>query len=187
MQSSQGITLDPFLPPHYDPVPSNFPLQIVNPVNDGARLRPIYSVSTSPLPPMPASQPTPFYPSNWRKIPQIVYDHGKKQWDFQPSEPVLFYVNGVPGVNMGDALRDKFAGLDGRDELMLQDAPAAVSCRLWVRSSYQLPPHTRVDELIDSSPDIRSIVRPRWEHLHRLGCHPLTVMKDFYKVLEQEP
>ena len=139
MSSSQGITLNSSLPPHHDPASSIFSPQIITPVNDEARLRAIYSVSTPPLPPIPASQAAPFYPSNWRKIPQKVYDHGKKQWDFRPSQPIMFHVNGCPGVNMGDALRKKFTGLDGRDDLVLQDARHAISCRLWVRSSCQLP------------------------------------------------
>ena len=90
-----------------------------------------------PLPPAPTpSQTATSHPSDWRKIPQKVYGYGKKQWDFRPSEPILFHVNGRPGVNMGDAFRKKFAGLDGRDDLMLQLAGDAFSCRLWVRSSY---------------------------------------------------
>jgi len=36
---------------------------------------------------------------------------------------------------MGDALRKRFTGLDGRDDLMLQDARGAISCRLLVRLS----------------------------------------------------
>jgi hypothetical protein len=161
MRSSQWITPDPFLPLHYDPVSSSFSPQIVTPVNDEGRLCAIYSVSTPPLPPMPAPQTTPFYPSHWRKIPQNVYEHGKKQWDFQPSEPVLFYVNGCPGINMGDALRKKPTGLDGRDDLVLQDAQDTVSCRYWVGFSCQVPSRTRVDRLVNSSLGTRSIVRLR--------------------------
>jgi len=161
MQSSQGVTLNPSLPPHYNPTPPSSSPQIITPVDDGERLSAIYSVSTPPLPPIPAYQTTPFYPSNWRKIPQKVYNHGKKQWYFRPSEPILFHVNGCPGVNMGDALRKKFTGLDGRDDLMLQDAREAISCRLWVRSSCQLPLRIGVDGLINSSPGTRAIVRPR--------------------------
>jgi len=161
MHSSQGITPSPFLPPHYGPAPSIFSPQTVIPANDEARPYAIYSVSTPPLPPMPASQTAPSYPPNWRKIPQTIYDHGKKQWDFRPSEPILFHVNGRPGVNMGDAFRKKFTDLDGRDDLVLQDAPSAISCRLWVCSSCQLLPRTKVDGLINSSPATRSIAHPR--------------------------
>ena len=161
MRSSQGVILNPSLPPHYDSAPSSSSPQIVTPVDDEARFCAIYSVSTSPLPPIPASQTAPSYSPNWRKIPQKVYDYGKKQWNFRPSKPILFHVNGYPGVNMGDALRKKFTGLDGRDDLILQDAQDAISCRLWVRSSCQLPLHTGTDGLINSSPGTRAIVRPR--------------------------
>lgn len=34
---------------------------------------------------------------------------------------------------MGDALRGRLTGLDGRDDLVLQDAGRAISCRLSVR------------------------------------------------------
>jgi len=81
------------------------------------------------------SQATVFSPPNWRKIPQKTYSYGLKQWNFTPLESILFSVNGRPGVNMGDALRKVFTGLDGRDDLVLQDASSAISCRLSVRSS----------------------------------------------------
>ena len=161
MRSSQRITPSSFLPPHYDPAPSIFSPQTVIPVNDEARPCVIYSVSPPPLPPMPASQTAPSYPSNWRKIPQTIYDHGKKQWDFRPSEPIVFHSNGRPGVNMGDAFRKKFTDLDGRDDLVLQDAPAAISCRLWVRFLCQLLPRARVDGFVNSSPGTLSIAHPR--------------------------
>jgi len=38
------------------------------------------------------------------------------------SECISFGVNGLPGVNMGDALQKRFMGLDGLDNLELQDA-----------------------------------------------------------------
>jgi len=97
---------------HGAPGSSSFPPQIPTSVDDRA-----------------------FYAPNWRKIPQEVYNHGRKQWGFTPSEPILFPVNGCPGLNMGDALRKRFTGLDGRDDLVLQDARGAISCRLLVRLS----------------------------------------------------
>jgi hypothetical protein len=69
---------------------------------------------------------------NWIKIPQRNYNHGKRQWNFERSEPVSFSVNGRLGVNMGDALRKAFAGLDGRDDPVLQNAAGAISCRFLV-------------------------------------------------------
>ena len=135
--------------------------QIVTPVDDDAGLRATCSVTTSLLPPIHSSQMAPSYPPNWRRIPQNVYDYGWKQLDFRPSDPILFRVNGYPGVNMGDALRKKFTGLDGRDDLILQDAQDVISCRLWVRSSCQLSLRIRVDGLVNSLPGTRAIVRPR--------------------------
>lgn len=162
MRSSQENTLNSIIPPYYhfaSLIPSP---RIINPVNDEARPCAIYSASVSSLPPIPApSQTVTSHPFNWRKIPQEVYDYGKKQWDFRPSEPILFHVNDRPGVNMGDAFRKKFTGLDGRDDLVLQLAGDTFSCRLWVRSSYQLPSCMRVEGLVGSSPGIRSTAHPR--------------------------
>lgn len=136
--------LNSFLFSHYEPAPTFSP-QIVPPVNDAARPYAICSVPT------PLSLPTPIpshnatgCPSDWRKIPQTVYGLGKKQWDYRPSEPILFHANGRPGVNMGDALRKTFTWFDGRDDPMFQDPGDSFSCRLLVRSSRQLPP-TRIE------------------------------------------
>ena len=162
MRSAQEVTPDSFLIPHYDLAPLGTSPQTVIPVNDGAGPCVIYSVSTPPSPPIPTSQTAQSYPPNWCKIPQTIYNHGKKQWDFRPSEPVLFHVDGRPGVNMGNAFRKKFTGLQGRDDLVLQDAPSAISCRLWVRSSCKLFPRTRFDGPINSSLAIPLIAHPRY-------------------------
>ena len=139
------IVLNPSLP-HYNPAPSSFSPQIASPVSDAARASTTYSVPIPSSPPAPGpSQTVMGYPSNRRKIPQTVYGLGKKRRDYQPSEPILFHVNGRPGVNMGDALRKEFAGLDGRDDLMFQGGVNAFSCRLMVRSLRQLPPRTAID------------------------------------------
>lgn len=82
--------------------------------------------------PTPPSPLVTALPANWIKVPQRSYDHGKKQCNFQRSEPVSFRVNGRPGINMGDAFRKTFTGLDGRDSPVLQDATGAISCRLLV-------------------------------------------------------
>ena len=71
-------------------------------------------------------------PPDWIRIPQRIYDHGRKQLNFNPLEPISFSMNGRPGINMGDALRKAFTGLDGRDEPVLPDAAGAISCRLLV-------------------------------------------------------
>ena len=135
IQSSQEIetTLYPsFL--RYDPVPSSPSPQTAPLASDAASPCTIYSILT-PLEPAPASgQNATGYPSNWRTIPQKVYGWGKRRWDYRPSEPILFHVDGLPGVNMGDALRNLFTGLDGRDDPMFQGGVEAFSCRLMVRS-----------------------------------------------------
>ena len=49
---------------------------------------------------------------------------------------------------MGDALRNEFTGLNGRDDPMFKDGVDAFSCRLVVRSSCQLPPRRGIDGLV---------------------------------------
>ena len=89
-------------------------------------------------------------------MPQRVYDHGQKQWDFEQSEPVSFNVNGLSGINMGDALCEQLAGLDGHDDPVLQNAPKVIYCRLLVRFFF---PHSfslaSKLTLVSSSPDTR--------------------------------
>lgn len=82
---------------------------------------------TTPSPPHIAT-----LPHNWIKVPQRDYDHGRRQLNFEKSEPISFIVNSRPGINMGDALRKTFTGLDGRDDPVLQEAAGAISCRLLV-------------------------------------------------------
>ena len=140
--------MNPSFLPYCDPVPSSSSPQIDSPANNTASLRTIYS---APIPSSPApalGQNAMGHPSNWHKIPQTVYGWGKKRWDYQPSEPILFHVNGRPGVNMGDALRNEFTGLDGRDDPMFQDGVDAFSCRLMVCSLRQLLPVFIFDEPI---------------------------------------
>lgn len=129
-QSTQEIT--PNFPPFDFQDPLSLPPQIPAPVDDIANFRDIRSSSASLPPATPPSQVKALPPSNWHEIPQNAYDYGRKQWDFTPSEDISFSVNGCPGINMGDALQKRFAGLDGRDELVLQDASSVISCRLSV-------------------------------------------------------
>ena len=108
--------------------------QIPASVDDTTNLCVFCSVLAS-LPPSTSPFQVVALPSNWHRIPQNVYDRGRKQWDFTPSEHIPFGVNGCPGVNMGDALRKRFAGLDRQDEPVLQDASSVISYRLLVRLS----------------------------------------------------
>lgn len=96
----------------------------------------------------------------WHLIPQRPY--GQKQWDYKPVEPILFQVNGHPGVNMGAALRKEFTNLEGRDDLVLQDVGEVISCSLFVRSSCRLDSTLRIaDVLASSSVGTRRINRSR--------------------------
>ena len=65
-------------------------------------------------------------------MPQRAYDHGRRQRGFEKSEPIPFIVNGFLGINMEDALRKHFMGLNGRDDPMFQDSAGAISCRFLV-------------------------------------------------------
>jgi len=159
-QSTHGIAPDSPLAPHDIPYSSSFPPQIASPVDDMARFCAVCSTSAPPPPPMHAPQAATFPPPGWLEIPQTVYK--QKQWDFKPLEPILFHVNARPGVNMGDAFRKTFTGLDGRDDLMLlQDARVAVSCRFSVCLSYQHLPDKRADGLVSSSPGTRATIHLR--------------------------
>ena len=81
-------------------------------------------------PPSIYPQPVTF-PHHWHEIPQKLYGPGRKQLNFSQLESIFFQVNGSPGVNMGDALRKKFVGLEGRDDLVLHGTKA-ISCRFSV-------------------------------------------------------
>ena len=132
MQSAQGMTPS-FSLSSQDVADSLSSLpQISAPADDAAS-----PYSTLVLVPYsaPAPQETTFPPLNWHKIPQKAYDVWRKQWTFEPQEPIPFTVSGRPGLNMGDALCKRFMGLEGRDDLVLQDVGNAISCRLLVRLS----------------------------------------------------
>lgn len=92
-----------------------------------------YELEARTSPPTPIAIPSPartFLPPGWYQIPQAVYDFGTKQYDFERSESVSFHVDGCLGQNMGDALRNQFPGLCGRDDPVLQGARGAISCRM---------------------------------------------------------
>lgn len=93
---------------------------------------------TEPLhPPVEAPLALPVYftsvvpgtlPSHWVKVPQDEYDYGRRQRDFEPSNPVYFTTGDCPGVNLQDALNKEFTGLvDPNEELLAHTA--AILCR----------------------------------------------------------
>ena len=129
-QPAQGIAPDPPFP--YVPDPSNSPPQIAATFDDITRLCVNCSALTSVPLSTPPHQATAPPPRNWYRIPQDAYSHGKRQWDFVPLECISFEVDGFPGMNMRDAFQKRYAGLVGRDDLVLQDSPTTVSCRLSV-------------------------------------------------------
>jgi len=75
-----------------------------------------------------------YIPMNWIQIPQRRHDNGRQQRGFKPSDPISFSINGRRGINLGDALSQKFEGLDGRDDPVLEGASGPISCRLLVGS-----------------------------------------------------
>ena len=158
-QPTQGTTPDS--PLHRVPDPLSLAPQIPAPADDTTSLRIIYSASVSLPPPIPQPQAITLPPPDWHRIPQKTYNYGRKQWDFTPSECISFGVNGRPGMNVGDALRKRFTDLDGRDELVLQDANRAISCRFSVRFHDSL---CLKRELTSprSSPDIPPTTYPRY-------------------------
>jgi len=133
-QPTQETTPSSPIPSQDVPDPDSQP-ETTAPAGGGAGDSPVCSTSTILPPPTPLPQIAAFPPLNWRRIPQKIYNYGRKQWYFTPSEPISFSVNGRLGVNMGDALRKRFTDLDGRDELVLQDTRSGISCRLSVRLS----------------------------------------------------
>ena len=149
-------------------------------VNDGETICAIcYSLILYLPPPLslPPTQPATPLPPNWHEIPLTPYNHGRKQWDYTPSGPVLFQVKGCPGVSLGNALRKKFAGLEGRDDLVLQNAKKAISCRFLVGFSCQHVSLYVVDELT-------SLRQVPWIPARRVapgtnGCRSLNSFIDF--------
>ena len=129
-QSTQGIA--PNSPPSHTPDPSSLPPQATPPVDGRTILCVVCSAQTSLPPPMPSPQVATLPPPSWYRVPQNPYEYGQRQSTFTPSKRIFFSINGHPGVNVGDALRKKLTGVDGRDDPVLQDASSVISCWLWV-------------------------------------------------------
>lgn len=70
------------------------------------------------------------FPADWTKIPQETYDQGCKQLGFIPSETIRFSTKYFPGINLKDALRRDFSGLNGHDDSIPGDLPGVILCRL---------------------------------------------------------
>ena len=79
----------------------------------------------------PTSSPTLTFPTNWIKVPQLAYDYGSRQPDFQPSEPISFRAKDRPGINLRDALNKKFPDLNDGNDPMLQHT-SSILCRFLV-------------------------------------------------------
>lgn len=102
--------------------------------DEGRKMR--RSLPDLQIAPLAMEPPTTTPPSNWHMISQRIYRSKQKQRHFEHSEPIFFSVNGFPGVKMGEALRNNFTGLDGRDDLVLNKyhgQSRAILCRLLVR------------------------------------------------------
>lgn len=72
-------------------------------------------------------------PINWFEIPQQKYTTQVGNRSFLQPQAVTFSVDGVPGFNMQRALGRAFAGLEGSDSPVLENATGPVLCRLLVR------------------------------------------------------
>lgn len=106
-----------------------FPHQIVPPIYEPNIFGDATSIPPPLYPPLQPFQAITFLPPEFRIIPQIPYGQGRNQSDFNWVEPIAFWVDGCPGVNMADALHNKFHGLVGRDDPVLQDRKNAFFCR----------------------------------------------------------
>lgn len=101
----------------------------------------IHAVASPALPPVASPpQSVAALPPNCYEIPQEIYS--RNHWAFTPKNPILFRVNGHPGLNMYEALRGVFTGLDGRDDLVFQDAKKVFYCHFsfpgYPDKSYQI-------------------------------------------------
>ena len=69
-------------------------------------------------------------------IPQREYDRPRTDplSQHELAETILFRVNGKCGYPLGDALRKRYRGLDGRDDKMFADSKTSISLRIEVRS-----------------------------------------------------
>lgn len=89
------------------------------------------SITTQPSP-SPSLATT--FPADWIRIPQRRYDYGRKQLDFNPSDPIYFSAKNKPGINLREALHKDCPRLNHRDDPILQGTSGVISCRLLVRS-----------------------------------------------------
>ena len=73
-----------------------------------------------------------------RMVMQDPYKPDIVQKGWIPLPSVAFDVNGVEGIKLTDAMKPRFNGPDGRDELMFTDGHVgnSVSCRIQVRGFY---------------------------------------------------
>lgn len=126
---------------------------------------------TQPAPPLPFVAT---FPLNWIEVPQRNYGHGLKQRCFQQLDTVSFSVGDRQGINMGDALRKVFVGLNGRDDPVLQDTARAISCRFLVGSSgfHEVSGADSVHPQFPGYPGNGGSCQVRL--LRRLRCHVLT-------------
>lgn len=81
---------------------------------------PSQAVTVPPLSPATTIQPLDvrFPPPEWREIPQTLYKW--EQYDFVRSDPIIFKVDGFPGVNLRSAYDGAPTGLEGRDNFVLE-------------------------------------------------------------------
>lgn len=92
-------------------------------------------------------QPTPLTLPNrpdLRLVHQIEYKSGSPQGKLQQLPDINFRVKGKEGINLMDAMNERFDGPDGRDDLMFTDGnvKGTVACRI-IFEGYQKPGKVR--------------------------------------------
>jgi len=102
-------------------------------------------------------------PSTRSLIPQHSYVPSRTRGGFTPAEPVLFFVDGVPGISLSRALVGGCAGLDGGNDSISSFENSKVMCRTQVGTTV-LPTGT--------SPTFSLVRRTRFGHIQ--GEEPST-------------
>ena len=69
-------------------------------------------------------------PLEW--IPQVQYAPARARGGFTPANPILFSVNGVPGISVSQAVAEQYTGLDRRDDPISAFGTARIICRIQV-------------------------------------------------------
>lgn len=64
------------------------------------------------------------------QVPQIQYTCGNTQKDWTPKPVILFSTKGELGVKLIDAFRERFEGMDGRDDCPFEACIRGITIRM---------------------------------------------------------